>query len=169
MWLMWQKFFANVTASAFDDVTTVADQIFFDDVTANRRRQQRGGGRIPPPQVRTLEQERRWTDKGFFHFPARALFVSAKPWIFPRAAKTAMGPTTGHTCFKLKCFGEIQRPFLRTCMLALQFLGSACCSWGGRERESRPFLLPSPRPTDPSRLARLQHCIPRWVAAGRSL
>ncbi len=31
-------FFADVTASTFDDVTTVADQIFFDDVTANHPR-----------------------------------------------------------------------------------------------------------------------------------
>ena len=28
--------FADVTASTFDDVTTVVNEIFFDDVTANR-------------------------------------------------------------------------------------------------------------------------------------
>ncbi len=30
------EFFANVTTCAFDDVTTVVTEIFFDDVTANR-------------------------------------------------------------------------------------------------------------------------------------
>ena len=31
----WQLIFADVTSCAFDDVTTVVNEIFFDDVTAN--------------------------------------------------------------------------------------------------------------------------------------
>ena len=36
MWQGWQLIFADVTSCAFDGVTTVVNEIFFDDVTANR-------------------------------------------------------------------------------------------------------------------------------------